>query len=148
MAEPAAERDGQVVAARLTAIELEILSRIVRAGFAENTSDAIRVAIRVAPMGLSAEVVADIDALKRKVDELSAHIDTQAEIAAPISRLAKDRLVAFATAADPSIRKAATEELLRRGFFPDGLGDWVEDRPNTTIPGRTGGRVGSPRGPR
>lgn len=148
MSDVTKDRDGQVVAARLSADEVETLERIVRAGFASSTSEAIRLAIRVAPMGLSARVVDDIDALKRKVDELSNQLQLKAEIPAPITRLGRGRLVAFAAAANPTIKKAATEELLRRGLFPDGLGNWVGDRPDTTIPGRSSGRVGSPRGPR
>ena len=46
------------------------------------------------------------------------------------------------------VGQAAADELLRRGCFHDGVGNWVEDRPDTTIRGRSSGRIPSVRAPR
>ena len=42
------------------------------------------------------------------------------------------QLKALATGDGP-VASAAAQELLSRGFFPDGLGNWVENRPDLTI---------------
>jgi Arc/MetJ-type ribon-helix-helix transcriptional regulator len=148
---PTTRDNEKLVAVRLSAEEIEALEKMVRIGVAPTVSEAIRVAIRLVPVGLATKVLEDIDGLKNRMNEISkqlADLDLTGEVPTHIGRLPKERLIALAAAADPMLKKAGTEELLRRGFFPDGLGNWVEDRPDTTLPGRTSGRVGSPRGPR
>ncbi len=143
--------DEKLVAVRLSAEELEALEKMVKIGVAANTSEAIRLAVRLAPVGLATKVVADIEALKDKVEGISAQL-TKVDLDKPLRRnihqVSKARLIEEAESSDLALKLAATEELLARGYFPDGLGNWVEDRPDTSIPGRSGGRVGSPRASR
>jgi Arc/MetJ-type ribon-helix-helix transcriptional regulator len=53
-----------------------------------------------------------------------------------MAKLAVGRLKALAAVNReqfPATKLEAERELLRRGYFPNGLGDWVEDLPDTTI---------------
>jgi len=140
------EPEDRLVAVRLSALERAAIDKAVSTGVVANSSEAIRVAIRYLPRALADKFLEeDMPRLNAKIQELEQAMTVIDE---PISRLPKDKLVAYAASANTTLKASATAELLRRGFFPDGLGSWVENRPDTTIPGRTGGRVGSPRGPR
>jgi hypothetical protein len=59
-----------------------------------------------------------------------------------------EQLKAIANDRDDPHAQAAGDEMLRRGYFADGLGNWVEDRPDTTPPGRSPGRIPSVSVPR
>jgi Arc/MetJ-type ribon-helix-helix transcriptional regulator len=96
---------------RLTDEDRTNVDKILASGAATNTSEAIRVALA----------------------EYARELDTPGPA---MKKHSFERLVALA-AVDrekfPATKLEAERELLRRGFFPNGLGHWVEDRPDTTV---------------
>ena len=96
---------------RLTDQDQAHIEKIIRAGAAKDTSESIRVA------------------LAEYARELSS-------VGGAITRVPIDKLIA-AAAYDPtkfpSTRNEAERELLRRGYFPDGLGSWAKSEPFTTL---------------
>lgn len=96
---------------RLSDDDRKNVDKIIASGAATNVSEAIRVAL--------AEYAREVGTVDHAMSKWSF-----------------DRLVALATA-DPAkftvSHHEAERELLRRGFFPDGLGQWVENRPDTTV---------------
>ena len=96
---------------RLTDEDRTNVDRIIASGAATNVSEAIRVAL--------AEYAREVQTVDHAMQKWPF-----------------DRLLAMA-AADPKkwtvSHHEAERELLRRGYFPDGLGNWVENRPDTTV---------------
>lgn len=102
---------------RLSDSDLTNIRQIVASGAAANDSEAIRVALaeyaRVAPR---------MKAIERKLNEIAPN---------PMGGYALPQLLTMVKT--QGLDRLAAEELLRRGFFPDGLGNWVENRPDATI---------------
>lgn len=94
------------------------VEKIISSGAAQNISEAVRVAL------------ADF---ARTAPRMKAIERTLAEIRGPMTKLPKDQVVAYAAAEDPTLKDVARRELLARGLFPDGLGNWVENRPDMSV---------------
>ena len=148
------QTDEKLVAVRLTSEEIATLESAVKIGAAANVSDGIRLAIRYLPKALADRLlneqipalVAQVDALKKQLDKIpTAPAEPRA-----MGGYSLDNLIAMAAQKPGPVRDLAQEELLRRGYFPDGLGKWVESRPDLTrrVPSRslhvppTAGRAG------
>jgi len=60
---------------RLTDEDLAALDGIIRAGFAKDRTEALRVALSVAPAGLAAKVTSDIRALADRTRDLAGQLE-------------------------------------------------------------------------
>jgi Arc/MetJ-type ribon-helix-helix transcriptional regulator len=90
---------------------------IIASGAASNIAEAIRVALAE-----YARLVPRMRAIERRVREIPPNPMGGYEIEQLLDLLKTD-----------GVDRLASEELLRRGYFPDGLGHWVENRPDATV---------------
>lgn len=158
---------------RLTDKDKANIEKIMRTGIATNTSEAVRVALAVAPQFLSLwkalvdakignivdtltelqeqlrherdEEVPDFSKVNWTIDEILATTPSTSigdfiaastastPPAGPLEKIPQFLLEAWAAIADDKIGAAAKNELLRRGFFFDGISKWVENRPDMTV---------------
>lgn len=157
---------------RLTDKDRANIEKITKTGIATNTSEAIRVALAVAPQFLTmwkALVDAKVDNLSVTLTQLQEELRRDREEApdfsklnwtidevlatspstsigefitsstaadppaGPLNKIPQFLLEAWAAVGDDKIATAAKNELLRRGFFFDGISRWVENRPDTTV---------------
>jgi hypothetical protein len=65
----------QQVNFRLSDLDLERLDEIVSSGAAKDRTEAIRVALAVAPMGLAAKLNKDIEQLARRTKRIAAQLE-------------------------------------------------------------------------
>ena len=72
---PQVKPAARTIAVRLDSDEIIALDKMVSAGFAANTSEAIRLAIKVAPLGLSQKVEADLNALASQTRALATQLE-------------------------------------------------------------------------
>ena len=102
---------------RLSDDDRRNVDAIVVSGAASNTAEAIRVALAE-----YARFVPRMRAIERRVREIPPN---------PMGGYAIEQLLELLKT--DGVDRLASEELLRRGYFPDGLGHWVENRPEITV---------------
>jgi Arc/MetJ-type ribon-helix-helix transcriptional regulator len=90
---------------------------IIASGAASNIAEAIRVALAE-----YARLVPRMRAIERRVREIPPN---------PMGGYAIEQLLELLKT--DGVDRLASEELLRRGYFPDGRGHWVENLPETTL---------------
>lgn len=135
-----AKPEGKMMAVRLDADEVLLLEKAVKIGAATSTSEAIRIGIRYLPRALADKFLEeDMPKLLRQIDDLKTSLSEvqlkalRPSPAPPIEGVGLDQLIAYAASTDGPLKKAAVEELLRRGHFPDGLGNWPKSEPKMTV---------------
>ena len=101
---------------RLSKEDRENVAEIIASGAAQNTAETIRVALAE-----YARVVPRMRAIERRLDEIPPN---------PMGGYNLDQLLELVKT--DGVERLASEELLRRGYFPDGLGHWVENHPELT----------------
>lgn len=135
----AKDDDGQTIAVRFDGEEVQTLKTALRIGAAASLSEAIRIAVRYLPRALADKFLEhDLPALTQKIDELKRELErlpTPEPEPNAMGGYTVEQLKALATL-DPTkyapLRNLAQKELLHRGYFPNGLGEWVENHPELT----------------
>ncbi len=102
---------------RLSDDDRKNVDAIIASGAASNIAEAIRVALAE-----YARVVPRMRAIERLVREIPPN---------PMGGYAIEQLLELVKT--DGVDRLASEELLRRGYFPDRLGHWVENRPDITV---------------
>ncbi len=146
----------KLTAIRLTEQDQAAATAIVELGYAQNTSDAIRFALRFASRTLyRADLPSALYVLGEAADAASAIRgrgseriesaeagprlgDFLRESAGRLNQRALERidtkhLEQMASGPNAKVAAMAKRELERRGLFFDGLGHWVENRPQMTV---------------
>lgn len=94
---------------RLSEEDRKNIDKIVASGAASNTAEAIRVALADA-----ARTMPMLKAIERRLKEIPPN---------PMGGYALEQLIELVKT--DGVDRLAQEELLRRGYFPDGRGRWV-----------------------
>lgn len=102
---------------RLSTDDRKNVDAIIASGAAANTAEAIRVALAE-----YARVVPRMRAIERRLGEIPPN---------PMGGYGVEQLLELVKI--DGLDRLASEELLRRGYFPDGLGQWVESHPELTV---------------
>ncbi len=105
---------------RLTDADIENIDRVVRSGDATNATDAVRLALRE-----YVSHAAERETIGHRLESIDDRTPPN-----PMGGYALEQL--FELLKTDGVDHLAAEELLRRRYFPDGRGNWVE-RPVTSL---------------